>query len=390
MLYPTYIVNHYGHHAYIFTVFDNLPHITSMANIGLQPSFQTPRTRLNELRGSLPNCVIPDDIDHAAVTANMLQNMDQFSNDHWTEEALWRDLLALTGTLRTFYTRAMISEVWKKMASIHHPRAFKLRLGSSLVRNCGPQSCWVQAMFDFRIDNPSARCSGLVGLVPGAQGNWKIWFMTTILEQFDDWPNPDALQPVAQTKQVSDPADVIQEGDTRGRASGSTSGDLHRDTSAPDSLQKPAADKPYFDCIVVGGGYSGLALGGRLKALGISLVILEKNSRVGGNWLNRYSSMKLHTSREYAQLPFSRTFSAKDPYFLASEDLARGYQNYVDQYDIVSLLLLALSGTLLTISIVVTDIFNHRRSGSRSMLLPPIGTRTRDNGPCPFRRTERT
>lgn len=47
-----------------------------------------------------------------------------------------------------------------------------------------------------------------------------------------------------------------------------------------------------FDCVVVGGGQAGLGTGGRLKALGISYVILEKNVEVGDSWATRYDSTR--------------------------------------------------------------------------------------------------
>ena len=47
-----------------------------------------------------------------------------------------------------------------------------------------------------------------------------------------------------------------------------------------------------FDCVVVGGGQAGLATGGRLKALGVSYVVLDKNERVGDSWKLRYDCAK--------------------------------------------------------------------------------------------------
>lgn len=52
--------------------------------------------------------------------------------------------------------------------------------------------------------------------------------------------------------------------------------------------------QPY--CVVVGGGQGGIALGARLRRLGVPSIIVEKNHRAGDSWRNRYSSLCLHDS----------------------------------------------------------------------------------------------
>jgi putative flavoprotein involved in K+ transport len=53
-----------------------------------------------------------------------------------------------------------------------------------------------------------------------------------------------------------------------------------------------SAKQPY--CVIVGGGQGGIALGARLKQLGVPTIILEKNARAGDSWRNRYRSLVLH------------------------------------------------------------------------------------------------
>lgn len=45
----------------------------------------------------------------------------------------------------------------------------------------------------------------------------------------------------------------------------------------------PVGTNGEVDCLVVGGGHSGLEAAARLQALGLSTIIVEKNSRVGDN-----------------------------------------------------------------------------------------------------------
>jgi hypothetical protein len=49
-----------------------------------------------------------------------------------------------------------------------------------------------------------------------------------------------------------------------------------------------------------------------------------------------YECCKVHTTREYAHLPFDRTFTPDYPELLSSHDLARGYRKWATKYGIVS------------------------------------------------------
>jgi hypothetical protein len=44
----------------------------------------------------------------------------------------------------------------------------------------------------------------------------------------------------------------------------------------------------------------------------------------------------VHTSRDSSDMPLGRIFTQDDPYFLGGQDLAKGYQKYVDKHSIVS------------------------------------------------------
>ncbi len=82
--------------------------------------------------------------------------------------------------------------------------------------------------------------------------------MRTILEQLHGQRDVDVLEPVSGK-------------------SGMMNGEL--------------AEK-HFDCVIIGGGQAGLSTAGRMKALGISYVVLDKHKRVGDNWKTRYGSAR--------------------------------------------------------------------------------------------------
>ena len=70
--------------------------------------------------------------------------------------------------------------------------------------------------------------------------------------------------------------------------------------------------------LIVGGGQGGIALGARLRQLGVPTLIVERNARPGDSWRNRYKSLCLHDPVWYDHLPYMKfpenwpVFSPKD------------------------------------------------------------------------------
>ncbi len=270
--------------------------------------FPTRSVHLAQHPARLPSANISDDADHASISTSAIQRLSTLSIDDLTDDAIWRDTCALTGTLRTFYSSSRVRKVWEKLSAKHKPTNFARILGSSHVTRLGPHGCWVEAMFTFDIQEPRpARCSGIIGLVPSSSGfqsnEWKIWMLSTILEQPEGFRNVDELEP--------------QPSDTKAAS-------VH------------AGHREKYDCVVVGGGIAGLCMAARLQALGLSYLLIEKQATIGENWRrNRYDSLKLHTSKSYNQMPYEpRTFREQDPYHLGTADLADGFERFVDTFGI--------------------------------------------------------
>ncbi len=60
--------------------------------------------------------------------------------------------------------------------------------------------------------------------------------------------------------------------------------------------------QPYV--LIIGGGQGGIALGARLRQLGVPTIIVEKNARPGDSWRNRYRTLVLHDPVWYDHLPY--------------------------------------------------------------------------------------
>ena len=79
---------------------------------------------------------------------------------------------------------------------------------------------------------------------------------------------------------------------------------------------------------MVGGGQGGIALGARLKQLGVPTIILEKNARPGNSWRNRYRSLVLHDPVWYDHLPYI-PFPENWPVFTPKDKLGDWLEMYV-------------------------------------------------------------
>lgn len=89
-----------------------------------------------------------------------------------------------------------------------------------------------------------------------------------------------------------------------------------------------------YDTIIIGGGQSGLSVAGRLEALNVSYVLLEKRPEIGDVWVTRYDSLRWHTSKEYGNLPFGRTYPDEDPYMLPAKRIGAGHKAWAEKYGI--------------------------------------------------------
>ncbi|KEF63431.1 uncharacterized protein A1O9_01409 [Exophiala aquamarina CBS 119918] len=278
-------------------------------------SKRTPATPIADLPGTLPKIRIPGDVDCTEIATAAIAKFPSLLAEDLTDEAVWRDSLALTGNFRTFNTRGSILKVWKETSGQHSPLEFQIVPGTARIFRVGDQSSWVEAGFTFRTTTsvPQLSCSGYVSLIPDDCGKWRIWMLRTVLEQIDGVGNVDELEP------------LIKNGAT----------DAMRIDPVVSSDGRSHHHSPqHFDVIVIGGGQAGLGVGGRLQALGVSYLIIDRHPAVGDSWNSRYDSTKLHTAREYGHLPFYRTYDASYPEFLGKTHVAAGHIDYVKRYGI--------------------------------------------------------
>ena len=81
------------------------------------------------------------------------------------------------------------------------------------------------------------------------------------------------------------------------------------------------------DVVVVGGGQGGIALGARLRQLGLETIIVESNERPGDSWRKRYKSLALHDPVWYDHLPYIK-FPDNWPVFSPKDKIADWLEMY--------------------------------------------------------------
>jgi putative flavoprotein involved in K+ transport len=84
--------------------------------------------------------------------------------------------------------------------------------------------------------------------------------------------------------------------------------------------------QPYV--LVVGGGQGGIALGARLRQLGVPALVIDKHARPGDQWRSRYKSLCLHDPVWYDHLPYLK-FPDNWPVFAPKDKIGDWLESYV-------------------------------------------------------------
>ena len=82
------------------------------------------------------------------------------------------------------------------------------------------------------------------------------------------------------------------------------------------------------DVLVVGGGQAGIALGARLRQLGVPSLVIDKHPRPGDQWRSRYKSLCLHDPVWYDHLPYLK-FPDTWPVFSPKDKIGDWLESYV-------------------------------------------------------------
>jgi putative flavoprotein involved in K+ transport len=193
---------------------------------------------------------------------------------HFGSECYWRDLVAFTWNIKTMegreQVRDMLASCLERVALFN----WSVAEGEAPVENGAVTEAWIS------FETAVARGYGFIRLRDN-----KIWtLMTTMVE----------LKGYEEAAGFSRPL-----GARHGVNVGSKTWKELRDE---ESAQLGTAVQPYT--VIIGGGQAGIALGARLRQLGVPTIILERNERPGDSWRKRYKSLCLHDPVWYDHLPY--------------------------------------------------------------------------------------
>src|SRR4051794_14018573 len=202
------------------------------------------------------------------------------------EESFWRDLVAFTWNLKTVEGPAEIKDMLD--FTLGHTRPSNWRTTEPPDTADGITTAWIA------FETQTGRGSGLLRLRDG-----RAWTLLTALDELKGHEEP---------KGPGRPRGVEHGADPERRTW------LERRADEAETLGYETQP----EVLIVGGGQGGIALGARLRQLGVPTIIAERNARPGDSWRKRYKSLCLHDPVWYDHLPYIKfpenwpVFSPKD------------------------------------------------------------------------------
>lgn len=188
------------------------------------------------------------------------------------EECYWRDLLTFTWNIKTMEGRSAIEAMLS--ATLARTKPSDWQIAGEATRDGDTVEAW------FTFETAVARGEGILRLTDGR--------CRTILTAMRELKGHEEKRGRRRALGVRHEADPNRE----------TWLEARRREEASLGYSK----QPY--CVIIGGGQGGIALGARLKQLGVPTIILEKNARAGDSWRKRYRSLVLHDPVWYDHMPY--------------------------------------------------------------------------------------
>ena len=213
--------------------------------------------------------VFLDKFEAALVTGDLDAAVGMFA-----PECYWRDLVAFTWNIKTMEGRDQVRDMLAHCLARVKPRNWKIAEGETATEAGGVTESWIS--FETEV----ARGYGLIRLQNG-----QIWtLLTTMVELKGHEEKAGFTRPLGAKHGVNPGTKTWKE------------------------LRDEEVEKLGFETqpnvLIIGGGQGGIALGARLRQLGVPTIIVEKNARAGDSWRNRYKSLCLHDPVWYDHLPY--------------------------------------------------------------------------------------
>jgi putative flavoprotein involved in K+ transport len=213
------------------------------------------------------------------------------------DDCYWRDLVSFTWNIHTSEGKDAIRGMLQSQLAATKPSGWKIAEGEMAAEDGGVTTAWIE------FETGVSRGYGLVRTIGG-----KIWtLLTTMVE----------LKGHEEHKGFTRPLGAMH------------GAGKHRPTwkeeREAEARELGYTKQPYV--LIIGGGQGGIALGARLRQLGVTAIIIEKNERPGDSWRNRYKSLCLHDPVWYDHLPYMK-FPENWPVFAPKDKIGDWLEMY--------------------------------------------------------------
>jgi putative flavoprotein involved in K+ transport len=194
----------------------------------------------------------------------------------FVDDCYWRDLVAFTWNIKTAEGRDAIMDMAAAVKAGEHGKKWALK-GDAEDSGDGVVEAW----FNFETD----ACNGVGHMRLRHDG--RCWTLFTAAEALKGHPDPSGP--------------YRDEGRPYGAVRGREAFGKKR---AQEKASLGASDSHQPFAVIVGGGQCGLAIGARLKRMGVPAIIVDKYPRAGDCWRNRYDALHLHDPVFANHLPY--------------------------------------------------------------------------------------
>ncbi|MCW2868098.1 MAG: NAD(P)/FAD-dependent oxidoreductase, partial [Marmoricola sp.] len=223
----------------------------------------------------------------------------------FAEESFWRDLVAFTWNLTTVEGPAGVTALLEDTLEGTDPSAFATEEPPEEAD--GVLTAWI--VFETRV----GRGRGLLRLVQ-EEGQDRAFTLLTTLHELKGHEEPRGPRRPAGA----------EHGATKERIT-------WKEARQAEAESLGSSTQPYV--LVIGGGQGGIALGARLRQLGVPALVIDKHPRPGDQWRNRYKSLCLHDPVWYDHLPYLK-FPDTWPVFAPKDKIGDWLESYVSVMEV--------------------------------------------------------
>ncbi len=216
--------------------------------------------------------------------------------DLFATTSFWRDLVALTWNIKTVEGRDGIKDLLEHTLASAQPGDFRVTEPPSEAD--GVTEAWLE------FETNTGRGQGHLRLIDG-----QAWTLLTALSELKGH----------------------EERRGAGRPIGAEHGINPQRQTWLEQRQSETEELGYRtqpEVLIIGGGQGGIALGARLRQLGVPAIIVDRHAHPGDQWRGRYKSLCLHDPVWYDHLPYLK-FPDHWPVFSPKDKIADWLESYV-------------------------------------------------------------